>query len=66
MKYKLGDTMTFSHLPKSEWLLAEVDERYYIFIDLWSGEKWLSFKKAPIHISGPDTIHRNGNLVWKR
>jgi len=37
MEYRLGDIMTFYHLPKSEWLLAEIKEKHYIFIDIWSG-----------------------------
>jgi hypothetical protein len=66
MEYRLGDIMTFYHLPKSEWLLAEIKEKHYIFIDIWSGERWVSFKRASVHILGPDTIHRDGTSVWKK
>lgn len=62
-KYNLGDTLIFSHLPGAEWVVAEIKEKYYIFVDLWTSERWASFKKSPIHSDLPERWYRGGRLL---
>jgi hypothetical protein len=65
LDYKIGDIMTFCHTPGAEWILAEIKEKSYLFVNLWGGEKWVSHKVAPAHRTGPDKLYRDGKLIWK-
>jgi len=64
--YQVGDVMVFSHTKDSEWLLAEINNKFYLFINIWGGERWNSHKIAPIHRMGPDRLYRDGKLLHER
>lgn len=49
-EYQIGDIIIFSSMPSSQWVLAEIEEKTYKFINLWDiGKIWISQKKAPVH-----------------
>ena len=49
-KYEIGDVIIFSSMPTTQWLLAEINEKTYEFVNLWDHKKrWISQKKAPVH-----------------
>lgn len=52
IKYQIGDVIIFWSMPDSQWLVVEIEERTYKFIDLWNHERvWISQKRAPVHNS---------------
>jgi hypothetical protein len=62
--YKIGDVFIFSPVEKTEWLLVEIRENTYKFVNLWNPEQvWNSQKKAPIHRMGPLKHYRGGTLL---
>ena len=39
-------------MPDVQWLLVEIKEKVYEFVNLWDHKKtWTSQKKAPVHNS---------------
>lgn len=64
MEYRLGDVFIFFPIDRSEWLLVEIGEKTYKFVNLWSPEQiWISQKKAPIHKCGPIKHYRGGVIL---
>lgn len=62
--YQLGDVFVFSTAESAEWLLAEIREKTYKFVNLWNPEQvWISQKAAPIHGMGPLKHYRGGVLI---
>lgn len=62
--YNIGDTFVFSTSNNVEWLLVEINEKTYKFIDLWDPHRiWLSHKTAPVHNIIGLKIHRRGGIT---
>ena len=62
--YQLGDVFVFTSLESAEWLLVEIGERTYKFVNLWNPEQiWTSQRRAPIHRMGPLKHYRGGVLL---
>ena len=48
--YQIGDVIIFDSMPETQWLLVEIKEKVYEFVNLWDHKKaWTSQKKAPVH-----------------
>lgn len=64
--YQIGDTFVFSTTENIEWILVEIREKTYKFVNLWNpGQAWTSQKKAPVHRWGPVKHYRGGILLQK-
>jgi hypothetical protein len=62
--YQLGDVFVFTTLESAEWLLVEIGERTYKFVNLWNPEQvWISQRRAPVHRMGPLKHYRGGSEV---
>lgn len=63
-KYEIGDTFVFTTIESAEWLLVEIGERTYKFVNLWNPEQfWISQRRAPVHRMGSLKHYRGGVLV---
>lgn len=48
--HQIGDLIKFKSMPDLEWLLIDVTDVYYIFLDIWNiNNVWRSKKGAPVH-----------------
>jgi len=60
-KYQIGDILVFHSMPKKEWLLVEIGEKIYKFVNLWEPDHvWTSHKTAPIHKTEPLKHYQSG------
>ena len=60
-KYELGDILVFYSMPKREWILAEIGDKTYKFVNLWDPkEVWTSHKTALIHKTQPLKHYQSG------
>ena len=62
-KYQIGDVIVFDSMPDIQWLLVEIKERVYEFVNIWDHKQtWTSQKKAPVH-NGISKHYRGGSEV---
>lgn len=62
-EYQIGDVIIFWSMQDTQWLLVEIKEKTYKFVNLWDHKQtWTSQKKAPVH-NGVMKHYRGGSEV---